>query len=538
MFFGRFVPIVLVLALAGAFAAQGRRPVTAGTMPTDTPLFAVLLAGTVVVVAGLTFFPALALGPIAEALYHAPTSAPPDPRPAWDALPQAFAKLDPRHVFRSPVIFVVWVGSVLTTVLAVKDPSVFAISVTLWLWATVLFANLAEAVAEGRGKAQAETLRKTRTETTARRLRDDGSEEKVRGTELRARRPRGRRGRPGDPRRRRRRRGSRHGRRVGDHRRVRPVIRESGGDRCAVTGGTTVLSDRIVVKVTSRARRDLHRPDDRAGRGCVAAEDAQRDRPDHPADDADHHLPLRRGRACSRWRSTPGRGCRSSCSSPCSSASSRPRSVRCSPRSASPAWTASCSTTCSPCPAAPSRPPATSTPCCSTRPAPSPSATGRPARSCPSTDATREELLRAAYLSSPRRRDPRGPLDRRPRPRRTGWTRPPARSPSCAGADAEFVPSPPPPGCPGVDLPDGTPGAQGRRLRRRRVGRGSGGHVAARPALRRRRHQRRTAAPRSSWRSPSPGPRPHARASSTSRTSSSPACANGSTSCGPWASAP
>jgi K+-transporting ATPase ATPase A chain len=68
MFFGRLIPIVLVLALAGAFAAQRRRPVTAGTMPTDTPLFTVLLAGTVVVIAGLTFFPALALGPIAEAL--------------------------------------------------------------------------------------------------------------------------------------------------------------------------------------------------------------------------------------------------------------------------------------------------------------------------------------------------------------------------------------------------------------------------------------------------------------------------------------
>jgi len=96
-------------------------------------------------------------------------------RTGWDALPQAFAKLDPRHTFRSPVIFVVWVGSVLTTVLAVQDPSVFTISVTLWLWATVLFANLAEAVAEGRGKAQADTLRKTRSETLARVLRADGS---------------------------------------------------------------------------------------------------------------------------------------------------------------------------------------------------------------------------------------------------------------------------------------------------------------------------------------------------------------------------
>ena len=173
-------------------------------------------------------------------------------RNGWDALPQAFAKLDPRHAFRSPVIFVVWVGSLLTTVLAVKDPSVFTISVTLWLWATVLFANLAEAVAEGRGKAQAETLRKTRTETTARRLREDGTEEQVRGTELRL-------GDlvvveagqviPGDG-------DVVQGVATVDESAITgesaPVIRESGGDRCAVTGGTTVLSDRIVVKVTSK----------------------------------------------------------------------------------------------------------------------------------------------------------------------------------------------------------------------------------------------------------------------------------------------
>lgn len=173
-------------------------------------------------------------------------------RTGWDALPQAFAKLDPRHTFRSPVIFVVWVGSVLTTVLAVLDPSVFSISVTVWLWATVLFANLAEAVAEGRGKAQAETLRRTRTETTARRLRGDGTEEQVRGTELRL-------GDlvvveagqviPGDG-------DVVEGVATVDESAITgesaPVIRESGGDRCAVTGGTTVLSDRIVVKVTSR----------------------------------------------------------------------------------------------------------------------------------------------------------------------------------------------------------------------------------------------------------------------------------------------
>ena len=93
-----------------------------------------------------------------------------NPRSLTAALPQAFTKLDPRHVVRSPVIFVVWVGSLLTTVLAVVNPSVFAVGVAVWLWVTVVFANLAEAVAEGRGKAQAATLRAARTETMARRL--------------------------------------------------------------------------------------------------------------------------------------------------------------------------------------------------------------------------------------------------------------------------------------------------------------------------------------------------------------------------------
>jgi K+-transporting ATPase ATPase B chain len=173
-------------------------------------------------------------------------------RTGWDALPQAFAKLDPRHTFRSPVIFVVWVGSVLTTLLSVVHPSVFSISVAVWLWATVLFANLAEAVAEGRGKAQAETLRRTRTETSARRLLDDGTEEEVRGTDLRL----GDRvvveaGQviPGDG-------DVVEGVATVDESAITgesaPVIRESGGDRCAVTGGTTVLSDRIVVQVTSK----------------------------------------------------------------------------------------------------------------------------------------------------------------------------------------------------------------------------------------------------------------------------------------------
>lgn len=173
-------------------------------------------------------------------------------RTAWQSLPAAFAKLDPRHLWRSPVILVVWVGSVLTTVLSVLDPSVFSVSITVWLWATVLFANLAEAVAEGRGKAQAETLRRTRTETTARRLRADGTQEEVPGTALQL-------GDlvvvgagqviPGDG-------DVVEGVATVDESAITgesaPVIRESGGDRCAVTGGTTVLSDRIVVRVTSK----------------------------------------------------------------------------------------------------------------------------------------------------------------------------------------------------------------------------------------------------------------------------------------------
>jgi K+-transporting ATPase ATPase B chain len=170
-----------------------------------------------------------------------------------ESLPEAIRKLDPRHQVRSPVMFVVWVGSVLTTVLAIADPSVFAWSITAWLWCTVLFANLAEAVAEGRGRAQAATLRQTRRDTVARRLRPDGAEEVVPGTALAV------------------------GDRVvveagevipGDGDVVEgvasvdesaitgesaPVIRESGGDRSAVTGGTRVLSDRIVVQITARA---------------------------------------------------------------------------------------------------------------------------------------------------------------------------------------------------------------------------------------------------------------------------------------------
>ncbi|GAA4240960.1 potassium-transporting ATPase subunit KdpB [Actinomadura meridiana] len=165
--------------------------------------------------------------------------------------PVALRKLDPRVMWRNPVMLVVEIGAVWTTVMAVLDPSAFAVLITVWLWLTVLFANLAEAVAEGRGKAQAATLRKAKQETTARRLTGAG-EEVVSAAELR-------RGDtvvveagqliPGDG-------DVIEGIASVDESAITgesaPVIRESGGDRSAVTGGTRVLSDRIVVRITQR----------------------------------------------------------------------------------------------------------------------------------------------------------------------------------------------------------------------------------------------------------------------------------------------
>ena len=181
------------------------------------------------------------------------------------AFPGALRKLDPRLMWRNPVMFVVEVGAALTTLIAITEPftaptsgtPAFTISITIWLWITVIFANLAESVAEGRGKAQASALRQTRTSTIAHRVEsaDDSAGEHaedvssadltlgdfvvVSAGEII----------PGD----------------GDivwgiasvdesaiTGESAPVIREHGGDRSAVTGGTRVLSDRIVVKITSR----------------------------------------------------------------------------------------------------------------------------------------------------------------------------------------------------------------------------------------------------------------------------------------------
>ncbi|UXY30863.1 potassium-transporting ATPase subunit KdpB [Streptomyces sp. HUAS TT20] len=176
-----------------------------------------------------------------------------DPKQLVKSLPDAFRKLDPRVMVKSPVMFVVLVGSVLTTVFSFQHPGDwFGWTISAWLWLTVLFANLAEAVAEGRGKAQADTLRKAKTDTVARRLLKDGSEEQVPGTALTI-------GDlvvceagdiiPGDG-------DVVEGVASVDESAITgesaPVIRESGGDRSAVTGGTKVLSDRIVIKITTK----------------------------------------------------------------------------------------------------------------------------------------------------------------------------------------------------------------------------------------------------------------------------------------------
>ncbi|MEV4521645.1 potassium-transporting ATPase subunit KdpB [Micromonospora tulbaghiae] len=183
-----------------------------------------------------------------------------DPRQLLRSLPDALRKLDPRTLWRNPVMLIVEIGALFTTVLAVADPSVFAIAITVWLWLTVIFANLAEAVAEGRGKAQADTLRRAKQDTVATRLvgwTPGAAANAYRDEAVPA--PQLRQGDvvlveagqviPGDG-------DVVEGIASVDESAITgesaPVIRESGGDRSAVTGGTRVLSDRIVVRITQK----------------------------------------------------------------------------------------------------------------------------------------------------------------------------------------------------------------------------------------------------------------------------------------------
>jgi K+-transporting ATPase ATPase B chain len=167
------------------------------------------------------------------------------------ALIDSLKKFNPRDQVKNPVMLVVLIGSFVTLIEAIAHPGTFNVSITIWLFLTVAFANFAEAMAEGRGKAQADTLRKMRSETEARQLLPDGSEVRVAAAELH--------------------KGDLVVCEAGDAipsdgeiiegvasvdesaitGESAPVIRESGGDRSAVTGGTKVLSDRIVVRITA-----------------------------------------------------------------------------------------------------------------------------------------------------------------------------------------------------------------------------------------------------------------------------------------------
>jgi len=178
-----------------------------------------------------------------------------DPAIIIPAIGESFKKLNPVHMVGNPVMFVTEVGALITTVLLFTGGQGtsfgFLLQITLWLWFTVLFANFAEAMAEGRGKAQADTLRKARTETTANRIREDGTIEAVYSSRLR-------KGDlvfvkagefiPGDGE-------IIEGAATVDESAITgesaPVVRESGGDRSAVTGGTRVLSDEVKIRITA-----------------------------------------------------------------------------------------------------------------------------------------------------------------------------------------------------------------------------------------------------------------------------------------------
>jgi len=175
-----------------------------------------------------------------------------DPRALYKELPAAVTKLDPRVMIKNPVMFVVEIGALFTSALAIQSSTVFSWSIVFWLWGTVIFANLAEAIAEGRGKAQADSLRKTRISLMARKIDDVCNESLVPSSELtlndivvcEA----------GDT-------IPSDGEIIEGIASVdesaitgesAPVIREFGGDRSSVTGGTKVLSDRILIKITAK----------------------------------------------------------------------------------------------------------------------------------------------------------------------------------------------------------------------------------------------------------------------------------------------
>ena len=230
-----------------------------------------------------------------------PVSALFDPKIVVPAIGSAFVKLDPRTLMKNPVMFVLEVVTALTTIILIRDLVTgganlgFEFQIVLWLWFTVLFANFAEAIAEGRGKAQAEALRRQRTETQAKLLTGPGGRghKSIPSTSLK----------------------------VGDVVLVEagdtipsdgeviegiasvneaaitgesaPVIRESGGDRSAVTGGTQVLSDWIKVRITAALGSTFLDRMIKLVEGAERQKTSERDRARHPSGRLDHYLRVR-----------------------------------------------------------------------------------------------------------------------------------------------------------------------------------------------------------------------------------------------------
>ena len=545
MLIGRFFLIIPALAIAGSLVRKQQVPGhrRARSRPTRRCSSACSSASILIVV-GLTFFPVLALGPDRRAARacrsdpidrRPPTMTPTDDAPAppnasgqrrsgrrcstrrssrrrhrrrlAQARPPRHGP-QPGHVRRRgrqrphdrPVRRATWAP-------APARQNVFAGLVAVWLWFTVLFANFAEAMAEGRGKAQADTLRKTRAETVARRpaARRHASRSGPR-TQLRPRRPVRRRGRRAHPRRRRRRRGHRHA----STSRPSPASRPRSSASPAATARPSPAAPGCCptrswcASPPGPARRFLDRMIALV-EGAEPPEDPERDRPQHPAGRAHHHLPAGRRHAAALRHLLRRPSSRSSCSSRCWSASSPPPSAAL----LSAIGIAGMDRLVQRNVLAMSRPGGRGgrrrvARCCSTRPAPSPSATARRPSSSRSHGVDR---ARAGRGGPARRAWPTRP---RRAARSSRWPRSAFgldRAGRCAGA--ELVPFTAQTRMSGVDCADGPLDPQGRRrLGAARGSREQGGDGPARARRRSWTASPPAAARRSSWPTGRPaGPR-------------------------------
>ena len=325
----RFWPIVAALAMAGSLAAKKRVPVTEGTMPTHGPLFVALLIGSILLDRCPYLRPGTGAGTGRRALHARGCQITSflmsrqqlslfDRKLFGPALLESVIKLDPRIQWRNPVMFVVYIGTIVTAILYGQAlaghgeaPPGFILAITIWLLFTVLFANFAEALAEGRSRAQASALRNMRQTVMAKRIVQNTPglppDDARQGGGLAERRYRAGRDARHHPGRRRSHRGRRLGRRERHHRRV-GAGHSRIGRRLLVGDGRHAGA----VGLDCGARvgqpgRDISRPDDLDGRSGEATEDAQRDRSDHLAGRIDAGLSRRDRHAAYRSRCSPSR---------------------------------------------------------------------------------------------------------------------------------------------------------------------------------------------------------------------------------------